>query len=43
MGASEVKRLKEIEAKHPRLKWIYAHLAMENEALEERINCCYRR
>lgn len=43
MGASEVKRLKEIEAKHPRLKWIYAHLAMETEALKERINRCYRR
>ena len=43
MRASEVRRLKEIEAKHPKLKRIYAHLAMENEALKERINRCYRR
>ena len=43
MRASGVKRLKEIEGKHPKLKRIYAHLAMENEALKERINRCYRR
>ena len=43
MSAPEVKRLKEIEGKHPKLKRIYAHLAMENEALKESINRCYRR
>ena len=34
-SASELKRIKEIEAEHSKLKRMYADLAMENEALKE--------
>jgi putative transposase len=37
MSASELKRIKEIEAEHAKLKRMYADLAMENEALKELI------
>ena len=35
--ASELKRIKEIEAEHSKLKRMYADLAMENDALRELI------
>jgi putative transposase len=35
LSASELKRIKEIEAEHSKLKRMYADLAMENEALKE--------
>ena len=37
LGASELKRIKEIEAEHSKLKRMYADLAMENDALRELI------
>lgn len=37
LGASELKRLKELEASHAKLKRMYTDLAMENEALKELI------
>ena len=37
MSASELKRVKELEYEHARLKKMYADLAMENEALKELI------
>ena len=33
MSASELKRIKELEAEHSKLKRMYADLAMENDAL----------
>ncbi len=35
LGVSELKRIKEIEADHAKLKRMYADLAMENHALKE--------
>ena len=35
LEASDVKRLKELEHENPRLKRMYADLAMENHALKE--------
>ena len=35
MSASELKRIKELEAEHAKLKRMYADLAMENDALKE--------
>ena len=35
LSASELKRIKELEAEHSKLKRMYADLAMENEALRE--------
>jgi putative transposase len=35
LSASELKRIKEIEAEHSKLKRMYADLAMENDALRE--------
>lgn len=35
LGVSELKRSKEIEAEHAKLKRMYADLAMENHALKE--------
>ena len=37
MSASELKRIKELEAEHAKLKRMYADLAMENDALKELI------
>jgi len=37
LGASELKRIKEMELEHSRLKRMYADLAMENSALKELI------
>lgn len=37
MGVSELKRVKELEAEHFKLKRMYADLAMENDALRELI------
>ena len=37
MSASELKRMKELEAEHSKLKRMYADLAMENDALKELI------
>lgn len=37
MSASELKRTKELETEHNKLKRMYANLAMENEALKELI------
>jgi putative transposase len=37
MEASDLKRLKEMEAEHSRLKRMYADLAMENHALKDLI------
>ena len=37
MSASELKRIKELEAEHSKLKRMYADLAMENDALKELI------
>lgn len=37
LGASELKRIKELEAEHSRLKRMYADLAMENNALKSLI------
>lgn len=37
LGASELKRIKELEAEHSKLKRMYADLAMENHALKELI------
>jgi len=38
LNASELKRLKELEAEHSKLKRMYADLAMENRALKDLIN-----
>lgn len=38
MSASDVKRLKELEAEHSKLKRMYADLAMENRALKDLID-----
>ncbi len=35
MRVSELKRIKELEAEHSKLKRMYADLAMENDALRE--------
>ncbi len=35
LSVSELKRIKELEAEHSKLKRMYADLAMENEALKE--------
>ena len=35
LGISELKRTKELEAEHSKLKRMYADLAMENDALKE--------
>jgi putative transposase len=35
LGVSELKRTKELEAEHSKLKRMYADLAMENDALRE--------
>ena len=37
LSVSELKRIKEVEAEHTKLKRMYADLAMENEALNELI------
>lgn len=37
LGATELKRIKELEADHAKLKRMYADLAMENHALKELI------
>lgn len=37
LGISELKRIKELEAEHSKLKRMYADLAMENHALKELI------
>lgn len=37
LGVSELKRIKELEADHSKLKRMYADLAMENQALKELI------
>lgn len=37
LGVSELKRIKELEAEHFKLKRMYADLAMENEALRDLI------
>jgi putative transposase len=37
LGVSELKRIKELEADHAKLKRMYADLAMENHALKELI------
>ena len=37
LGISELKRIREIEAEHSKLKRMYADLAMENDALKELI------
>ncbi len=37
LSLSELKRIKELEAEHSKLKRMYADLAMENEALKELI------
>ncbi len=37
LSVSELKRIKELEAEHAKLKRMYADLAMENEALKELI------
>jgi len=38
LGASELKRLKELEAENTRLKRLYADLALENRALKDLID-----
>jgi putative transposase len=38
MSASDVKRMKELEAEHSKLKRMYAGLAMENRALKDLID-----
>ena len=38
LGASELKRLKELEAETTRLKRLYADLALENRALKDLID-----
>jgi putative transposase len=38
LSASELKRLKELEAEHSKLKRMYADLAMENRALKDLID-----
>ncbi len=37
LSVSELKRIKELEAEHSKLKRMYADLAMENDALKELI------
>lgn len=37
LGVSELKRIKELETDHAKLKRMYADLAMENHALKELI------
>lgn len=37
LGASELKRIRELEAQHAKLKRMYADLAIENDALKELI------
>lgn len=37
LGLSELKRIKELESEHSRLKRMYADLAMENNALKSLI------
>ena len=37
LGVSELKRIKELESEHSKLKRMYADLAMENHALKELI------
>jgi putative transposase len=37
MSVAELKRVKELEAEHSKLKRMYAELAMENHALKELI------
>jgi putative transposase len=37
MSVAELKRVKELEAEHSKLKRMYADLAMENDALRELI------
>lgn len=37
MSPAELKRVKELEAEHSKLKRMYADLAMENDALKELI------
>jgi putative transposase len=37
LGVSELKRIKELEAEHFKLKRMYADLAMENDALRDLI------
>ena len=37
LSVLELKRIKEVEAEHTKLKRMYADLAMENEALKELI------
>jgi putative transposase len=38
MGASDLKRLKELEAENAKLKKMYADLALENEAIRSVLN-----
>ncbi|MBM3449570.1 MAG: transposase [Armatimonadetes bacterium] len=38
MSASDLKRMKELEAEHSKLKRMYADLAMENRALKDLID-----
>ena len=35
MEASDLKRMREIEAKHAKLKRMYAELALENQAIKD--------
>ncbi|SYZ52763.1 ISxcc1 transposase [Xanthomonas arboricola pv. juglandis] len=35
--ASDVQRLRDVEAEHAKHKWMYAELAMENHALKDLI------
>ena len=37
MEASDVHRLRDVEAEHAKLKRMYAELAMENHALKDQI------
>jgi hypothetical protein len=38
MGASDLKRQKVLEAENEKLKWLYADLALENEATRAVLN-----
>lgn len=40
MDASDIKRLREIEAENSKLKRMFADLALENRALKELIGLC---
>ena len=38
MGASELKRMKDLEAENAKLKRMYADLALENTAIKDVLN-----